>query len=364
MNDSQAHSQAHAPPPVHVPFRVVERVVPSADPVVCPASPVPALASIGALGAPAMHPEVDAVQERTIEWAYRFMLIVDDETSTLLRRVRFVELAAGSCSRAPARDLALLNDWITWLFFHDDWFCDGVGSSVARDPTRLAALHKRLLEILAGARPDSDEGPLSHALSDLRYRLARRMGGGWLPRFTRGVRAYFQSNLWEIQTRNAGRAPSIPAYLKMRAYSGAVHTAFDFLDVTAGGMIPAELREHAVLQQLALMANNCICWVNDIFSYPKEIQEGHATNLVLLLQRERGLAVDDAVARAVELHNEELRAFLELERELPRFSHKLSPAALAYVEGMRAWMFGNLAWSRETARYQQCVNMKNWAEDP
>ncbi len=337
-------------------------MLPTVDPVVCPTSPVPALASIGEAGAPSMHPEADAVQERTIDWSYRFMLIVDDETSALLRHVRFVGLAAGSCSRAALRDLSLLNDWITWLFFHDDWFCDDVNSSVARDPRRLAALHARLLEILAGARPDSDEGPLSHALSDLRYRLSRRMGGAWLARFIRGVKSYFQSNLWEIQTRSAGQVPSIPAYLKMRAFSGAVHTAFDFLDITAGGKIPAEVREHALIQQLALMANNCICWVNDIFSYPKEIREGHTTNLVLLLRDELGVSLERAVARAVVMHNQELQAFLELERELPAFSPEFAPAASAYVKGMRAWMFGNLAWSRETARYQQCVNMKNWAE--
>ncbi len=323
--------------------------------------PIGGLATIGDPTAVAINPHVDAAEQHTIDWAYRFMLIVDDETSQTLRRVKFTYLAAGGYPTADLESLKLACDWCTWLFFYDDWYCDDAGSEVGRDPIKLAAVHRRLLAILSGqARPQSDDSPLAHTLSDLRRRLLQRAGNTWMGIFLRSVRAYFQANLWEVETRASGRVPPISVYTKMRPYAGAVHTVFELLDIALGQRLPVALREHVMLQQLTLMANNCICWVNDIFSVTKEIQEGNRNNLVLLLRHEQGIALERALEQAVTLHNRELLGFLELEQRLPGFAPDYVQPLNTFLRGVRAWIFGNLAWSRMTARYQECVNMKNW----
>lgn len=334
---------------------------PTQHPVIYPAMPIGGLASIGDPQAVALNPHVEEAEQHTIDWAYRFMLIVDEETSQLLRRVKFTHLAAGGYPTAGLEALKLACDWCTWLFFYDDWYCDDAASEFARDPLKLAAVHRRLLEILSGqARPQSDDSPLAHTLSDLRRRFLQRAGNTWMGFFLRAVRAYFQANLWEVETRASGRIPPIGVYTKMRPYAGAVHTVFDLLDIALGQRLPVDLREHVMLQQLVLMANNCICWVNDIFSVTKEIQEGNRNNLVLLLSHEQGLTLPQAVEAAVDLHNRELLGFLELERRMPGFAPGFEEPLSAFLRGVRAWIFGNLAWSRTTARYQECVNMKNW----
>lgn len=62
------------------------------------------------------------------------------------------------------------------------------------------------------------------------------------------------------------------------------------------------------------MANNYISWVNDIYGVDKERVEGTTANLVLVLRHEQALSWDDAIERAIEQCNAELRAFRSLER--------------------------------------------------
>ena len=104
-----------------------------------------------------------------------------------------------------------------------------------------------------------------------------------------------------------------------------------------------DFADNVLVGQLEVMANNYICWVNDIYGVDKEIAEDTTSNIVIVLAHEHGLDWAAALGRAIEMCNAELQAFLELER--------LAASCRAYVEALESWMRGNLDWYAETKRY-------------
>ena len=317
-----------------------------------------------------INPHHEAAERRNIEWVLRFSPGLAQDAGRLgrLRRARFSRLAAYTYPRVAVDELALICHWITWLFFHDDCWCDD--SDV--EEAALAVLHTRALATLRGDfTPEPGDSALLHMLVDLRERMLARADDAWLGWFIADVDGYLQSTRWEAQNRRLGLSPPLAAYVKMRRFTGAMDTVFDCIELGERLRLDPAVREHTVLSRLRLMANNCVCWANDIFSIDKELLEHNAHNLVFVLRREHGLTLAHALEQAVAMHDAELRAFEWFAARMPEFSGELrqkfgaetEAAVRIYVAGLRSWMRGNIAWSWETPRYRGCLSMRGCGVD-
>jgi germacradienol/geosmin synthase len=95
-----------------------------------------------------------------------------------------------------------------------------------------------------------------------------------------------------------------------------------------------------------------------IFSYPKEIEtDGSVNNGVVVVQRFLDVELDDAVKVVDDLRMERLGQFERIaSTEVPALAGELDPAdrqkLLHYVDALRAWLAGDLQWSRVTSRYR------------
>jgi len=315
-----------------------------------------------------LNPHHAAAEQRNLEWVLRFNPSLAQEPAKLdrLRQTRFSRLAAFTYPCVGLDELTLLCDWITWLFVHDDCWCDD--SDV--DEHTLTVLHTRVLATLRGElAPEPGDDSLLHMCAELGPRMQRWAAPGWMNQFIADFDAYLQSTRWEAQNRRLGLTPPLSAYVKMRCYTGAVDIVADCIELCEHLSFPAALRQHTALSCLRLMANNCVCWANDIFSLDKELLEHNAHNLVFVLRRERGLTLAQALDQAVAMHDAELRAFEWSAARLPElsgeFRRQFGPEAEAaittYVAGLRSWVRGNLAWSWETPRYKGCLSMRGFS---
>ena len=77
-------------------------------------------------------------------------LVKDEAAIARLRDAKVASLVARAYPSAPLDPLAIITDWITWLFVLDDE-CDEAG--IGKRPERLAALHAQCLKVLSGPRP-------------------------------------------------------------------------------------------------------------------------------------------------------------------------------------------------------------------
>lgn len=299
--------------------------------------------------APAINDHVELTHEHTLAWAVRMGLVHPQGTKfDRFRAARFTWLAARSYPTVGREELELISDWITFLFFYDD-MCDTQQATNADYLERLQLAESRLIAVAHGAAVRDDDTPLDRALANIRARAAAFVDQAWLDRLGAHLEEYIEGCRWERVIRLQGQVPSLATYSKLRLLISAVFPCFDFAGMFIDGK-RTEFADSVLVQQLEVMANNYICWVNDIYGVDKEISENTTSNLVIVLAHQFELDWDQALDRAIEMCNAELEAFLALERMLLQFA---DADCRKYLAALKAWMRGNLDWYSETMRYGQ-----------
>jgi 5-epi-alpha-selinene synthase len=299
---------------------------------------------------PVNNEHADTVHRETVEWAWHFGLLSNDQAYHLFRGTNIGRLAARFHPDALREDLRLLSDWYAWMFLRDDR-CDD--SEIGEHPEHLAVGDARFLEVLKGEEPTRRDEPLTHAMHDLRRRLFPRASDAWTRRFLRTVREHFQSSLWEATNRARGVVPDLETYIRMRRITGGILVDLDLIEVIEGLRLPPETRQHHTVRSLARASNNVACWANDLFSLEKELERGDVHNLVVVLRHAEGLTLQEAINLGVRMHNAEVHRFVELESRLPAFGRTLDAKLARYVKALRTRMRGNLDWARESQRYRR-----------
>lgn len=295
----------------------------------------------------AVNPHAEIVDNHTLAWVRKFNMVPDEGDFERLRKSRFGWLLARAYPNAPLEELKIVSDWNTWLFIRDDQ-CDESG--LGRNPVLLSHVHADFLEILNGLRPKQNSSALAHALYDIRNRLLCKTSPAWFSRFIYSVIDYFDSTEWEARNRSIGIVPDAETYILMRPYTGGLYTDIELIDITENIHLPLYVRKNEMLQRLALMANNVVCWSNDIISFAKESRHQDVHNLVATLLPTQ-LTLQKAIDLATEMTNKEISAFIELEKQLPSFTPEIDADLQRYVAVLRSWMRGNLDWAYESERY-------------
>jgi 5-epi-alpha-selinene synthase len=303
---------------------------------------------------PAINPHLEHAQQHSLQWVVELGLVhAQGEKFDRFVAARFPWLAARAYPEVEADQLAVITDWITFVFFFDD-MCD---TQAAIDPdymVKLVAREDRLIALARGAQPSEADSPLDRALVDILRRVGEIGSPFWQQRLAAHIQEYLEGCRWERLIRMQGRIPRLATYSKLRLLVSAVFPCFDF----AGLCIDAEARgvgrgtsflDNVYVEQLEVMANNHICWVNDIYGLDKELGEQTTSNLVVVLASQHDLTWDQALDRAIDMCNSELEAFAELAQQLEQLG---DPDCRAYVRALESWMRGNLDWYVETRRYQ------------
>lgn len=303
----------------------------------------------------------ELAEREGVAWVLRYFPAVALSPGRLrkLQAAKFARLAARGLPRAPLAELRLVCDWITWLFFYDDALCDDV-SAAAGDPLgRLHEAQSRMLAVLRGSPTHEEDEPLVHMLAELGARTAAWAAHGFMARFVLEVERYFQSNVWEVRNLLHQLRPALPIYLKMRPFTGAAGVVFALIELIRHESLE-QVRQHVVIQELELLANNAICWANDIGSLDKEIGEQNPHNLVLVLQADQNLSLEEALARAVAMQTAEEDAFDALAADLRDYEGLNRPDVLGYVADLGSFVRGNFVWMQETMRYRARLSMRSY----
>ena len=190
----------------------------------------------------------------------------------------FTTLAATLHPHAPDAWQGVLGKWYCWAFLHDDR-CDA--SELGRQPGRVKALTDRLADLFAGTTLSPEDEPLAHALAELRGELLDLGGAAWFAKLSTELGHYFAALQWEARNRAAATTPSVRSYLEMRPVT--VGLQLDNLFSCADKVSPGGIRQQPLLLELTRLANELVCWSNDLVSLDKELQQGDVHNLVQVL---------------------------------------------------------------------------------
>ena len=288
-----------------------------------------------------------AVVEAVTTWLTRFDL--GPAPADLRKHVarNFGCLASTLHPYASSEWQVLLGKWYCWAFLHDDR-CDG--SELGRQPERLKSLTDRLTELFAGAPLRVADEPLGRALVDLRAELTNAGGEVWLEQLGEELERYFSALAWEARNRADNTTPSLSRYLEMRPVT--VGLRLDDLFSRADGLhVPEGVRGLAGVAALTRLANETVCWANDLVSLDKELQQGDVHNLVNVLQHTHDFDLQSAVRQASLRHDQTLARYLETEQHVKERLDGWRDLDL-YLELLRARVRGIYDWSLVSGRYR------------
>jgi 5-epi-alpha-selinene synthase len=226
-------------------------------------------------------------------------------------------------------------------------------AGISKQPDILEPEQARLLDILKGAELTEVDKPIALAWRDIVQRLQQLpyVTSEWMLYFTKHMEDYFQAVRWEVLNYSQGIMPDIATYIKMRHILFGIYPFLDMILIADGIALPLEVLECPVVKRMGLAANNAMAWANDIFSFKRDIKEGMVHNLVLILHYEYHISLEEALKRAVEFHDAQVRNFIELSVKLPSFGSEIDVNLQRYVLALRFWMSGHLDWIMESRRY-------------
>lgn len=296
-----------------------------------------------------INKHTELAEKHSLQWVEKFGLVPGGGTEYQALQSAKVAWCIGYTNPdAEADDLCMMSDLLMWLSCYDD-VCDI--SELGKNPDRLSAANHQLLDVLNGAEVAEEDSNFIQALQDILQRLNKKASKEWVERFARDVEEQLQGYIWEATNRVEKITPDLSSYVKLRPYPLAI---FPCLDLTCiFKQIPANAKSlrHIYVQEMTVMAGNYIGWTNDILGVNRELGEGNPHNLVLVLQQEDNISLQEAVQKAVNMCNAEMKAFLKLESRLPAFGEAEDASLKDYINGLRYWMRGHLDWYSETRRY-------------
>jgi len=297
---------------------------------------------------PAVNRAVDLVDAGAVEWARQWYLLPTEAAYVHLSAARLGWLAARTHPRATQDALQLVADWLAWFFIRDDYW-DDVG--LGRKPDEIERLDTQLLAVLHHGMAGPRAEPLAGALADLWQRTRQVTSSRWQARFVSNLEAFFQAGRWEAANRVQADVPSVLTYIAMRPFTGGLYAYLDLYDWTERIDLPAFTREHPAMVRLRLLANHIVCWTNDLLSFAKESQQQDVHNLVLTLRHHHRISLQEAIDRAVAIHDSDVREFIDTASQLPTWGVVIDAQVHHYVTVLSTFIRGHHDWAMLSQRY-------------
>lgn len=303
----------------------------------------------------ALNSHGETVEHGTMEWLERYEIVCDQAEAERVRGQQWSYFVARCYPHASLPDLQWVSNWTTWLFLFDDQNDEAEQGRATEDLTPYRVI---LLSIMGGDAPIKND-PLLQAWHGLLVRLRAKANPVWLERFVQQHDDYFSACIWKASNRSQGRIPDLEPYLLKRLHAGAVYPCLSLIEFVGQLDLPPSVLSHPIVHELTLSTNNLVCWCNDIVSREKEQRHGDVHNLVIVLRHEQQCSLQEAIDRAVIMHDAEMQRFQSLLTQLPSFSRKIDADLQLYVKGLQFWIRGNLDWSFETERYRPLLTNNN-----
>lgn len=271
----------------------------------------------------------------------------------------FAHCAAMINPTAPAEELDVSSGWLTWGTYVDDLVPLAHGRTRDLAGVKAFAARLSLFMPLDGVSMPPPVTPAERGLADLWVRTAPPMSMDQRRLFRQGVEEMTQAWAWEVANEIQNRIPDPVDYIEMRRKAFGAELTANLARLTHLDVVPAAVFHARPLRNLENAAMDYACFVNDVFSYQKEIEfEGELHNMVLVIEnfldvdRRRAVGVVNQLMTSRMGQFERIRA-----EELPALCEEFgldqetSDAVSSYAEGLQDWMAAVLEWHRRTARY-------------
>ena len=269
---------------------------------------------------------------------------------TEARRTQFGIRAARVHPRGRTDAIQLASDLTVWLFLTDDVYVEQSG--MAKQPSITADHLFRSVRVLRDpCDPCAGSNPSLLALQDISRRLRDLATHEQRDRVINGMIEYFLAGCCEAAALSQRALPKAADYIPLRDAMNCLRSVcFVFIEIVSGHALPGPTWCRPDLQAVVSKAMRVIANHHDILSGLRELSEQVPMNLPAVIAREHGMSMGQAFAHVGALADADTHAFVELSARL--VADEPDAAVRAYVDGLKAWIRGNLEWSMMTGRYR------------
>jgi hypothetical protein len=298
------------------------------------------------------HALLDVLRRATYARCERLGLFGEEGMSRRKFEAGRFELLSALCYPDTDVDaLGTINDFMTYLFYVDDRADEN--ASFGQNPALLRSYFEGHVQTLRGTLLPDAKDPAGRLLLSIRERLGARASAAWLSRFAADVEDYLlRGTMTSSLHWTFGTVPQLAEYARHRLLDSAVLCAQDLIELAPGAELPEWLVCGADMTELRRLCTQVAAYTNDLVSYAKEVRQ-HAcpSNLLHVILTHESCSFDEAVARVVDLINEDCATFERLAGELMQRARLLRAPLARYLTAQRAWMTGSLLWSLQSGRY-------------
>jgi hypothetical protein len=300
----------------------------------------------------AIHADAETIEEGTIAWMKRHGYIKAPAEEESVRNARFGIRAARVHPTGDTKAIQLVSDLTVWLFLTDDVYVEQPGQSKALSITTDHIM--RCIRLLRDPE-DLSASPSASllALQDISRRLRTVASHEQLDRFINGMLEFFLAACCEAVVVSQRSMPKVADYIPLRDAINCLRSVcFVFIEIVGGYELPGSTWCRPDLQAVVNKATRIVSNHHDVLSGLRELSEEVPMNMPAVFAREQGLPMAEAFARVGAFADADTRSFVRMTDRL--LADAPDPLVRKYVDGLKAWIRGNLDWSMTTGRYRVC----------
>lgn len=332
---------------------------------------------------PSFNPHYDAVAAESKAWIDS-LEILSGEKQRYFSTSAFEFLAAYTHPYADREGYRTWCDYLNATFVLDDYSDDEAGGGARRmadsfmnalrdqtwdDGTPFARMARESVCSSSHINPRT----LMWCDYRLRERLATASGTA-RQRFIDAFGHYLDGTVREAENREQGTVLGLSDYLELRRNNSGLYPAWAMLECTLSVDLQQEVYNHPALCNLTKIAGDMyfisnvssklhkaslLVLVNltnftsqDIYSYNKEQAGGHAANnLVTVIQKERGVDLQEAMDIAGDSFADYAKEFDMWKEQLPSWGPEVDTTVSKYIKAMALCVRGYIEWSLSSRRY-------------
>jgi hypothetical protein len=300
----------------------------------------------------AIHADAQRIEEGTIAWMKRHGYIRTASEEATARNAQFGIRAARVHPVGCTESIQLVSDLTVWLFLTDDVYVEEPGMAGT-----LSITSDHVIRSIRVLRDSDDLPPVRSAsllaLQDISRRLRALATHEQIDRIVSGMIEFFLAGCCEAISFSRKTLPTVADYVPTRDAINCLRSVcFVFIEIAGGYELSGRTWCRPDLQAVVNKATRIISNHHDILSGLRELAQEVPMNLPAVIAREQGLSIAEAFAQVGDIANTDLRSFLDLSERL--VADTRDPSIGAYVDGLKAWIRGNLDWSLTTGRYRVC----------
>jgi hypothetical protein len=297
-----------------------------------------------------VHVDAESIEEGTIAWMKRYGYIRTPDEEDTARHAAFGIRAARVHPAGRTEAIQLVSDLTVWLFLTDDTYVEGPGMS-----NTLSVLSDHAIRSIRVLRDPEDlpsvPSPSLAALQNISRRLRGMATHEQVDRLVNGMVEFFLAGCCEAVSFARRSLPVTADYIAVRDAINCLRSVcFVFIEIVGGYALPGATWSRPDLQAVVNEAVRIISNHHDILSGLRELVQAVPMNLPAVIAQEHGIPISQAFAHVGDLTNSDMKSFVLMSDRL--LATEEDRSVHHYVEGLRAWIRGNLDWSLTTGRYR------------